>query len=85
MAPPAPLFDAHRVRLATGVSCNIRAIAAENQGFSRYLADNSGVSTVVDGASEDAGQRLFSLVDRWWPGPGSNRRPSAFQADARTN
>jgi hypothetical protein len=21
----------------------------------------------------------------WWPGPGSNRRPSAFQADARTN
>jgi hypothetical protein len=20
-----------------------------------------------------------------WPGPGSNRRPSAFQADARTN
>lgn len=27
-------------------------------------------------------------VTRWflkWPGPGSNRRPSAFQADARTN
>lgn len=22
---------------------------------------------------------------QWWPGPGSNRRPSAFQADARTN
>ena len=21
----------------------------------------------------------------WWPGPGSNRRPSAFQADAHTN
>src|SRR5690606_7012972 len=21
----------------------------------------------------------------WWPGPGSSRRPSAFQADARTN
>ncbi|GAB3227012.1 hypothetical protein GCM10027447_17820 [Glycomyces halotolerans] len=24
-------------------------------------------------------------VVSWWPGPGSNRRPSAFQADARTN
>jgi hypothetical protein len=21
----------------------------------------------------------------WWPGPGSNRRPSAFQADAHTD
>ena len=21
----------------------------------------------------------------WWPGAGSNRRPSTFQADARTN
>ncbi len=24
-------------------------------------------------------------VQTWWPGPGSNRRPSTFQADARTD
>ncbi len=28
--------------------------------------------------------RVYS-GEEWWPGPGSNRRPSAFQADARTN
>lgn len=28
--------------------------------------------------------RVYAGED-WWPGPGSNRRPSAFQADARTN
>jgi hypothetical protein len=25
------------------------------------------------------------LYKPWWPGPGSNRRPSAFQADAHTD
>src|SRR5690242_5435876 len=32
-----------------------------------------------------AGRRLVSPAKSWWPGAGSNRRPSAFQADARTN
>ena len=27
----------------------------------------------------------ISAPTAWWPGPGSNRRPSAFQADAHTN
>lgn len=27
----------------------------------------------------------FAGLRSWWPGAGSNRRPSAFQADARTN
>src|SRR6266545_65331 len=32
-----------------------------------------------------AGHRFVSPAMDWWPGAGSNRRPSAFQADARTN
>ena len=32
-----------------------------------------------------AGQRRSDLRFRWWPGAGSNRRPSDFQSDARTN
>jgi hypothetical protein len=28
---------------------------------------------------------LLDLEERTWAGAGSNRRPSAFQADARTN
>ncbi len=30
-------------------------------------------------------ERVFALIGLLWLGPGSNRRPSAFQADARTN
>jgi len=28
---------------------------------------------------------LINNKFKWWPGPGSNRRPSTFQADARTD
>jgi hypothetical protein len=32
------------------------------------------------------GSRLRMItLQKWWSGAGSNRRPSAFQADARTN
>ena len=41
-----------------------------------------------DRALRDLTPRYFErvqLADPWWPGAGSNRRPSAFQADARTD
>ena len=32
------------------------------------------------------GDRIVRMLGaRWWPGAGSNRRPSDFQSDARTN
>lgn len=40
------------------------------------------------GSAQAPQRREKPPVTRWfskWPGPGSNRRPSAFQADARTN
>ena len=33
----------------------------------------------------DLHERQATRGDRWWPGAGSNRRPSDFQSDARTN
>ena len=55
----------------------------------------SGVITVTRGRSMEgnaarrrdktAGQRVSDLRWEWWPGAGSNRRPSDFQSDARTN
>ena len=32
-----------------------------------------------------AGGRLYGPARTMWPGAGSNRRPSDFQSDARTN
>ena len=48
-------------------------------GRCRHLV---GVKTGVTSGCERA---MIALVREWWAGAGSNRRPSAFQADARTN
>jgi hypothetical protein len=42
------------------------------------------VPIVPDGLRH-ARSRVLTAQLSWWPGPGSNRRPSAFQADAHTN
>ncbi len=45
---------------------------------------NTGEKTGRRNQSIECTNRVHA-GQKWWPGPGSNRRPSAFQADARTN
>ena len=42
------------------------------------------LSTAVETSGRAAAQAC-DLGFFWWPGAGSNRRPSDFQSDARTN
>ena len=63
--------------------------------FVRSACDSGRITRVCHGlwgslgwtSAEDT-EGLFvqvNAVQTWWSGAGSNRRPSAFQADARTN
>jgi hypothetical protein len=61
---------------------------ATSHGESGYLAVIQGHPQTLRtqaGKDKTAGQRRSDLRLRWWPGAGSNRRPSDFQSDARTN
>ena len=51
--------------------------------LARFIASTVTTTTAATGTTKpqpEAGLRLFR-----WPGAGSNRRPSDFQSDARTN
>jgi hypothetical protein len=55
-----------------------------NEVSTATLGLSTGGSS-VQRKHETAGQRGYDLRWEWWPGAGSNRRPSDFQSDARTN
>lgn len=63
--------------------------AAEGAGDARGPAELTPLAYALAQQPETARSsgldRAVLAVQRWWLGPGSNRRPSAFQADARTN
>jgi hypothetical protein len=43
------------------------------------------LSSLLSIAGSALSKLSIAAVQEWWSGAGSNRRPSAFQADARTN
>jgi hypothetical protein len=58
-----------------------------NQAFTATAAITRMPAPTAQTEPGSPPERAIHILDYfcWWPGPGSNRRPSAFQADARTN
>ena len=78
-----PLSDRECPHAAEGHWECPSAVARGMHDTPRWRAD-VGVSWVVDVTKPPARRRL-TCGFVWWAGAGSNRRPSTFQADARTN
>jgi hypothetical protein len=70
-----------RIEVPCNISCNISRRIGVSAGQSRRLTARCH-SLEND---KTAGQEPLDLRLSWWPGAGSNRRPSDFQSDARTN
>jgi hypothetical protein len=58
---------------------------ALNKGYQTAVMDSAMIGNSKTATRVSAGHRLDNPAKGWWAGAGSNRRPSAFQADARTN
>ena len=79
--PWASQRQSFRIEVPCNISCNISRRIGVSAGQSRLLTARCH-SLERD---KTAGQKPPDLRLRWWPGAGSNRRPSDFQSDARTN
>ncbi len=78
-APPVPSAterpEPTESPVPTAVPSGVEQAAESRGGVPAWVWFGGGVLLAVTGGA----------VVLWWPGAGSNRRPSDFQSDARTN